>query len=208
MRTTLLSLSMLLVACDDGTTAAELHNAEAAQILLHQRVGELERQLGAAPAMPDLKPIADRVGALEARATALEAAMAKLPPKEPEMHLVDVVNNVDLGRWLGGTTTYSEKYRSPIEWTNPHSTYYASDDCTGNEVCIPGLDGTVFPGMHVLTIYDGAALVTGRAQVVCHSIPDGPGKCIQVNNSADAYGIVTHDGATYVKPSSIAFATR
>lgn len=208
MRNALLSLSLLICACSESPNRTEFTNEQLALLQLHERVGALSAQLGVRPAMPDLAPLSDRVAALEARATAMEAAMAKLPARQPEMHLWDAVNNVDLGRWLGGTTTYSEKYQSPIDWTNPHSVYYASDDCTGDEVCIPGLDGGAFPGMHVLSISDGAILITGRAQVTCHSIPNGPGKCIQANNSADAYGLVTRDGATYVKPSSIAFVTR
>lgn len=125
-------LAVLVVAgCSDSPNRQEFTNSEIAFLQLHERVGDIEKRLGAQPSMPDLMPLTARIAALEGRAAAMEAAMAKLQPAKVP-HLVGRDTGVDYGISIDGAlAAWDPKFEAVIDYSNPRPLAFSESGCTG-----------------------------------------------------------------------------
>ena len=134
-------LAVLVVAgCSDSPNRQEFTNSETAFLQLHARVGDIEKRLGAQPAMPDLMPLTDRIAALEGRASAMEAAMAKLQPQKVP-HLVSRDTGVDYGISIDGAlAAWDPKFEAVIDYSKSRTVSFTGPKCSGQPIFDPNVD--------------------------------------------------------------------
>jgi len=126
MRTALLSLSLLVAACnDDNNRLASLESTTSDLTAIRAELAALRAQVGALPAMPDVAPLADRLTALEAQVTKLSAAR-KVP------HLVSRDTGVDYGVSVDGAlAAWNEELQAVIDYSKSRIVSFSLSGCDG-----------------------------------------------------------------------------
>src|SRR5262245_42474903 len=105
-----LFLGLVLAACDAEKQSKEALDRTAE---LQAQIDSLQREIEGLRAKLGIDEIERQVAALQGQATAAEAAIAKLQlPRVP--HLIVRESGDDLGIWVGGLVTYSDRYKAPV----------------------------------------------------------------------------------------------
>jgi len=176
--------ALVVSGCSDSPNRQEFTNSEIAFLQLHARVGAIEKLLGAQPAMPDLMPLTDRIAALEGRAAAMEAAMAKLqPPKVP--HLVSRDTGVDYGISIDGAlAAWDPKFEAVIDYSPSLGVSFRGKGCTGDVLASNALNLSSKFNRYVYAP-DGRlirAIATARVNAPDGSTLDVDGTCTDYQN--------------------------
>lgn len=126
MRTVLLSLSLLVAACnDDNDRLASLESTTSDLTAIRAELAALRAQVGAMPAAPDVKPLADRL-------SALEVSVAKLSEARRVPHLVSRDTGVDYGISIDGAlAAWNEELGAVIDYSPPRTIYFDANGCQG-----------------------------------------------------------------------------
>jgi len=140
MRTTLLSLSLLLVACEDHPNRQELVNTNISLLDTREWLARVQSQVGTMQAV-NVQPLADRVAALEAENATLKGQVAALSTARKVPHLVSRDTGVDYGISIDGAlAAWDDRFAAVIDYSKSRVVSFAGADCSTGPLFDPNLD--------------------------------------------------------------------
>jgi hypothetical protein len=131
MRVLVLAAFALAACNDDNDRLASLESNTGDLTAIRAELAALRAEVGAMPVMPDVKPLADRL-------TALEAQVAKLSEARKVPHLVSRDTGVDYGVSVDGAlAAWNEELGAVVDYSPPQDTFFSKPDCQGDPLLNP-----------------------------------------------------------------------